>query len=354
MKLRENRREMIKYLVGGAVRDFLLNIDNNDMDYVVVDSSVQEMLSLGYEQVGKSFPVFLDSNGDQYALARREISTGVSHHDFKFEINNVSLKDDLFRRDLTINALAMDEDGNILDFFNGKRDLNDKVIRHVSSAFKEDPLRLFRVARFATKFDDFSIASETIDLLKEMVSNGAVLNISKERIYEEFNKAIVYPKFYRFLEVLNEVNALQYMPFLNFNSEEIDFIKNSNIIDENIELKNLFLLVYTMVKFNKEPNFKIKFYDSETNDFFSICFNWLTTIKQKDFNSLSKLYNQKSIAMVSKFKHFLNDNEITKINNILNDFNSLSQQLSILATKTKNGKEIAEFKIEFIKNMIGK
>ena len=339
---------MKKYLVGGAVRDKVLNIPNNDMDYVVVNSSIQEMLNLGFEQVGKSFPVFLDKNGDQYALARKEISTGVRHHDFNFETNNVSLKDDLFRRDLTINALAIDENGDIIDYFNGMNDLKNKIIRHVSDAFTEDPLRVFRVARFAAKFHEFNVAEDTMQLMENMVENGAVDNISKERIYEEFNKAIEYKTFYKFLEILNKIKALKYMPFMDFNSEEIEFIKNSKIVSSNVSKNNLFNLVYTMVQFNKQPVFNVKFYDNEKKDFIALCFNWLFLIKNNNFEDIFKLYNQKSIAMVENFKEFLNKNERDKIDNIISKFNNISNEISKFSKNSKNGQDIAKYKNNLI------
>lgn len=347
------------YLVGGAVRDLILKIENHDMDYVVVDSSVEEMLSLGYEQVGKSFPVFLNNNGDQYALARREISTGVQHQYFKFEINKVSLKDDLFRRDLTINSIAMDDSGNILDFFGGINDLKNKRIRHVSDSFKEDPLRIFRVARFSSKFNDFTVAKETIELMKRMVIDGAVSNISKERIYEEFNKAIVLPNFFKFLEVLNEVNALENIPFINFNKVEVDFIKSKSLELMNSNLNhikefNLFLIIKTIYKFNKKIDFKVNLFDKKTMDVFKVCFDCFNYLENKSLNSLIKLYNQKSIIVINNLKIFLELNEQVLINETLKCFTILSKELSQVSHRKSNINELISFKNMFFLKMVEK
>ena len=144
------------YLVGGAVRDKLLGIPVKDRDWVVVGSSPDEMKEKGFKQVGKDFPVFIDpKTGEEYALARTERKSGHGYTGFEFDTNsNVTLEEDLARRDLTINAIAQDEDGNLIDPFNGQEDIKNKKLRHVSDAFSEDPLRVLRVARFYSKFHD--------------------------------------------------------------------------------------------------------------------------------------------------------------------------------------------------------
>ena len=180
------------YLVGGAVRDKILGIPIKDRDYLVVGSSPEEMIKLGYKPIGKDFPVFLHpETNEEYALARTEKKIGKGYHGFEFFASPaVTLEEDLMRRDITINAIAEDEDGNIYDPYNGIKDIQNKVIRHVSDAFTEDPLRVFRVARFYARFEDFNIHEDTEDLMRKMVSSGEIGSLSIERILTEILKGL--------------------------------------------------------------------------------------------------------------------------------------------------------------------
>lgn len=199
------------YKVGGCVRDFILGKEPHDVDYVVVGSTVEEMLSLGYKQVGNDFPVFLHpETGEEYALARKEVKTGDKHTDFKFEFGpDITLKSDLKRRDITINSLAMDiETHAIYDYFNGLTDLVNKTIRHTSEHFKEDPLRVLRVVRFASMLQ-FEIAPQTKQLLIDMVREGCLKHLTVERVWKEIEKALHSPYFYTFIEQLDEIHALK-------------------------------------------------------------------------------------------------------------------------------------------------
>ncbi len=174
------------YRVGGAVRDKLLNYPCYENDWVVVGSSPQEMIKLGYQPVGNDFPVFIKTEtGEEYALARTERKSGVGYQGFTFHTApNISLEDDLIRRDLTINAMAEDADGNIIDPYGGQKDLRRKVLRHVSDAFIEDPLRVLRVARFAARYHHlgFTIAPETEALMKSIVNRGELADLIAERV----------------------------------------------------------------------------------------------------------------------------------------------------------------------------
>tara|TARA_B100000768_G_C11281533_1_gene378913 strand:- start:6 stop:1157 length:1152 start_codon:yes stop_codon:yes gene_type:complete len=180
------------YLVGGAVRDKILGVPVSDKDYLVVGSTPEEMVKLGYKPIGKDFPVFLHpKTKEEYALARTERKVGKGYHGFKFFTSpEVTLEDDLRRRDITINAIAEDEEGNIYDPFNGKNDIKNRIIRHVSDAFVEDPLRVLRVARFAALDNQFRIQSETLALMKKMVSSGELGSLSVERIVAEITKGL--------------------------------------------------------------------------------------------------------------------------------------------------------------------
>ena len=177
------------YLVGGAVRDQLLGRSPTEFDWVVVGSTPEAMLDQGFNRVGRDFPVFLEpKTGQQYALARTERRTGPGHADFVCHAaSDVTLEEDLARRDLTINAMARDRDGTLIDPHNGQRDIDDCVLRHVSPAFAEDPLRVFRVARFAAQLPGFDIAADTLALMRSMVDELAAL--SGERVFAELQKA---------------------------------------------------------------------------------------------------------------------------------------------------------------------
>ncbi|AIY64691.1 tRNA nucleotidyltransferase [Pseudoalteromonas piratica] len=200
------------YLVGGAVRDKLLKRTIKECDYVVVGSTPSELISLGYQQVGNDFPVFLHPiTKDEYALARTERKSGQGYTGFICDFTpTVTLEEDLVRRDLTVNAMAEDENGNIIDPFNGKADLDNKLLRHVSDAFSEDPLRILRVARFAARYHylGFSIAAETMLLMQEMVAQGEINTLTKERIWLEIEKSLEDGAINVFTDVLAEINAL--------------------------------------------------------------------------------------------------------------------------------------------------
>jgi tRNA nucleotidyltransferase/poly(A) polymerase len=179
------------YAVGGAVRDKLLDLLVSDMDYVVVGSTEQEMLDVGFKPAGAFFPVFLHpTTGDEYALARKEKKSGVGHTAFTVEFDKeVTLTEDLARRDLTINAMAKDlETGEIVDPFRGQRDLKHKILRHTSDAFAEDPLRVVRLARFYARFEDFRVADETTLMAQKVVASGEMDALSEERFWAEMDK----------------------------------------------------------------------------------------------------------------------------------------------------------------------
>jgi len=180
------------YLVGGAVRDKIMDIPVNDKDYLVVGSTPEEMVKLGYKPIGKNFPVFLHpKTKEEYALARTEKKVGKGYHGFKFYTSpDVTLEEDLSRRDITINAIAEDEDGNIYDPFNGKDDIKNKIIRHVSDAFIEDPLRVLRAARFSALDVKFRIQTETLELMSAMVLSGELKFLSLERVVAEVGKGL--------------------------------------------------------------------------------------------------------------------------------------------------------------------
>jgi tRNA nucleotidyltransferase (CCA-adding enzyme) len=196
------------YVVGGAVRDELLGLPVQDRDHVVVGATPEEMVARGYKPVGKDFPVFLHpETHEEFALARTERKSGRGYKGFTIHAApDVTLEDDLRRRDLTINAMARAEDGALIDPFNGRKDLQDGVLRHVSEAFAEDPVRILRVARFAARLG-FRIAEETLALMRRMVDSGEVDALVPERVWQEFARGLAEPNPERMLEALERCGA---------------------------------------------------------------------------------------------------------------------------------------------------
>lgn len=203
---------MKTYLVGGAVRDALMGQPVHDRDWVVVGATTDEMLAQGFQSVGADFPVFLHpETKEEYALARTERKTAAGYHGFAVVADaSITLEEDLSRRDLTVNAIAQATDGTLVDPYGGVADLNAKVLRHVSAAFAEDPVRVLRLARFAARYADagFTVAPETMALMREMVAAGEVDALVPERVWAEFVKAVHTPRPSVFLHVLRECGAL--------------------------------------------------------------------------------------------------------------------------------------------------
>jgi tRNA nucleotidyltransferase (CCA-adding enzyme) len=201
---------MRSYVVGGAVRDELLGRPVTDRDHVVVGATPQQMLELGFRPVGKDFPVFLHPDThEEYALARTERKTAPGYHGFVFHTSpDVTLEDDLVRRDLTINAMARADDGSIVDPYNGQADLRERIFRHVSNAFAEDPVRILRLARFAARFPDFRVHDSTLALMRSMVDAGEVDALVPERVWQELSRGLMEERPSRMFDVLRDCGAL--------------------------------------------------------------------------------------------------------------------------------------------------
>ena len=237
------------YAVGGAIRDTLMGLPVHDIDYVVVGSSVEEMIAQGFRPVGKDFPVFLHPKTQaEYALARTERKTGKGYKGFMFYADStVTLEQDLGRRDLTINAMAQEvaADGRlvgpILDPFNGQQDLVAKVFRHVSDAFAEDPLRLLRIARFAARFPDFTVAPETMVALQSIVQSNELAALSAERIWQELARGLIASKPMRMLQILLDTGAAKALLPSGLTANLVqerfreEFIKRFQLIGESLE-----------------------------------------------------------------------------------------------------------------------
>ncbi|WP_315546629.1 multifunctional CCA tRNA nucleotidyl transferase/2'3'-cyclic phosphodiesterase/2'nucleotidase/phosphatase [Lautropia mirabilis] len=199
------------YRVGGSVRDELLGLPAGDRDWVVVGATPEQMLAQGFQAVGKDFPVFLHPQShEEYALARTERKTAPGYKGFAVHFSpDVTLEDDLLRRDLTINAIARAADGSLVDPFHGQADIQARIFRHVSPAFREDPVRILRLARFAARFPDFTIAPETLALMREMTAAGEVHALVAERVWQELSRGLMSQRPSRMLQVLDQAHALR-------------------------------------------------------------------------------------------------------------------------------------------------
>ena len=249
------------YKVGGCVRDYLLGIVATDNDYVVVGSNPKQMLSLGFKQVGKNFPVFLHpTTGEEYALARSEKKVSAGYTGFSFDTNEkITLLEDLARRDLTINAIAQDEHGNLIDPFGGIADLKNQVLRHVSAAFVEDPLRVLRIARFQARFN-FAIADETMLLMHQIVKSTELTTISKERIWGELHRALISAFPYNFFILLEQIGAFgqiltQFKRCFQIKPNNINWLKV--VCDQMVEHKyilneRLAILFYALCQYSED------------------------------------------------------------------------------------------------------
>lgn len=204
---------MKTYVVGGAVRDELLGLPVKDHDHVVVGATPEDMVKAGFRPVGKDFPVFLHpQTQEEYALARTERKTAPGYKGFVFHTSSdVTLEEDLVRRDLTINAIARGDDGVLVDPYNGQQDIKDRIFRHVSDAFAEDPVRILRLARFASRYPDFHVAPETNALMKRMVEEGEVDALVPERVWQEIARGLMEQKPSRMLEALRDCGALSHI-----------------------------------------------------------------------------------------------------------------------------------------------
>jgi len=251
------------YLVGGAIRDRLLGFSPPyENDWVVVNARPDDLEKKGYKKVGKSFPVYINpETGEEYALARRESKSGSGYHGFDFDISpNISLEEDLARRDLTINAIAQDENGQLIDPYKGQEDLENRKLRHVSLAFKEDPLRVLRIARFKAKLHNlgFTIAEETYSLITEIVESGELLALVPERIWLETEKTLKHSRFDQYFKTLIKINALDQI-YPDLAGLQKDFF--SNIIfqqasQEMVSTKYRFAVIFYALL--KEKNSDIK------------------------------------------------------------------------------------------------
>ena len=266
------------YKVGGAVRDKLMGLRPKDNDWLVVGASIVEMENMGFQKVGKDFPVFLHpKTKEEYALARKEIKSGKGYKGFKFNFSpDITLEEDLKRRDLTINAIAEDQDGNIIDPYGGRSDLEAKVLKHVSESFFEDPLRSLRVARFYAQFEDFSIHPSTEDALQKISKSEELKDLTRERVWVETAKSLEL-NFERFLYIIKKFNLdmpwydqLKVIPQITSNSPNVKWCqvseKNNFRFAEKLLTTNS--IKQTLEIWSKISKFDIACSKQEKIDFF--------------------------------------------------------------------------------------
>ena len=311
------------YKVGGAVRDSLLGIDSKDKDWVVIGSTVEEMLSKGFKKVGKNFPVFLHPiTNEEYALARTERKSGKGYKGFDFLFTpDITLEEDLMRRDLTINAIAEDEDGKIIDPFNGQADLKNKTFKHVSDAFYEDPLRALRIARFSAQLDDFKIHDDTKKALKKISDGDELKDLSRERVWEETIKASKY-NLIQYLTVIIEhdlsspwFDTLKALPEELDQNLEIAWCQISELNNfkfgeklnssESIAKRLVFWKQFSEFDINEDINYKLKFF--------------------KNFSQNNNKFVSEILVFFPKIKNYCSSiiNEYTQLN-----FGALAEQIS--------------------------
>ena len=285
------------YKVGGAVRDKIMGLQPKDIDWVIEGSTVSELKKKGFKQVGKDFPVFLHPNTkEEYALARKEVKSGKGYKGFKFDFSpEITLEDDLKRRDLTINAIAEDQDGTIIDPYNGQKDIQNKILRHVSESFFEDPLRALRVARFYAQFEGFEIHPKTKDALLKIGKSGELKELSRDRVWVETGKSLNF-NFQKFLQVIKEFNLkspwfdeLEVIPKITSNNPNIKWCQTAE--SNNYKFANK-LLKSNSIKQTLNIWFKISKFDVSSNvnkkiDFFS---SITSKNYEKDVNEVLKSF----------------------------------------------------------------
>lgn len=272
------------YLVGGAVRDQLMGRESRDRDYVVVGATQEQMLNMGYKKVGADFPVFLHpESGEEYALARNERKTGPGYNGFEVDFSpNVTLEEDLYRRDLTINSMAIENmTGRVIDPYGGVNDLNNKILRHTSEAFAEDPVRVLRIARFAARYTDFRIHESTLGLMREIVTEEFEY-LTAERVWMEFKKGLMEQTPSIMFSYLYQVGADEYLrEWFNWGAGQHHFCGRDMALDQAAlneqPLEIRFAIIAT--GFKKKEDYRKWCVSSDCEEVATIVNNELNTVK---------------------------------------------------------------------------
>ena len=347
------------YLVGGAVRDKLLGFEPKEKDWVVVGSNSQEMKKNGFKQVGKDFPVFIHpKSGEEYALARTERKSGHGYTGFEFDTDsNVTLEEDLERRDLTINAIAEDESGNLIDPFRGQEDIKNQKLRHVSNAFSEDPLRVLRLARFKVKLPEFSIVPETLDMVRKIVSSGELTYLTGERIWLEMYKSERIRDFYDELYKLGVIGKIK-----GFHSGMLKPIKQGEPMlgcqsSKKFQIISYFIYFYTenidkfcdelkipndyrdLAKMLDNSKYDIDQYEPKNNEYDQL----LELVDKLDIRKTERLKNFFECIQINDDKKIFFELLIEKINNYkLSNEDQKKSKDEIIKIIRKTHREIAQ------------
>ena len=341
------------YLVGGAVRDRLLKRSVGDRDWVVVGSSAEEMISLGFLTVGKKFPVYLHpETKEEYALARRETKVSKGHLGFEVDASaTITLEEDLLRRDITINAIAENSDGELIDPYDGLMDIKNRVIRHVSEAFAEDPLRVFRVARFMAELSDFKVADETHALILEMTQSGALSELSAERVSSEMIKALESANPKLFFEFLAGCEGLSdWFPELidgNFVFSSVDSIDRFCELDLD---KKSFESLVKRLKLPKKYLRASRYWSS----FAYLIKNWQRSSKEELYDCLDEtnfFHNGSNLARMLNLASKHGSYELKELESLLNKLTNMDfgQKQSKL-TGEALGRQIRENRIQWLRS----
>jgi len=283
------------YVVGGAVRDALMGREFSDRDWVVVGATVEDMLAAGFKPVGADFPVFLHPHThEEYALARTERKSGHGYKGFTFHADpTVTLEEDLARRDFTINAMAMDAQARLIDPYNGLADLEGKLMRHVSPAFVEDPLRVLRLARFLARFLDFSVAEDTLALCRKLRDSGELKHLVAERVYAEFNKGMGEEKPSRMIKLINtlecwpELAAGCAVPFVQFDKPEFDRLNGLQTGLQTAQDRWVYSLGFFLNAAEIKALAKAWRLPRDTEDLATLASNFLAFLQTNQFDSAS-------------------------------------------------------------------
>lgn len=297
------------YLVGGAVRDTMLGLNPKDRDFVVVRSTIEEMEARGFQKVGADFPVFLEPNtGEEYALARTEKKTGPGYMGFDTRFTpDVTIEEDLARRDLTINAMALDEEsGTLVDPYGGFQDLQNKVLRHTSGAFIEDPLRVLRLARFCSRFPAFTVDHSTVNYVKQMIEEGMLEELTAERVFVEFSKGLSENKpslMYKFLEMVGARNLNQH--FLPNDISRYEALDNAAQNGEDLAV----LFAITASNFRSKAHFisaTIPSYIAEVAMLVNNELGFVTNYRSYSYEERAMFFNRVDLyRRQSRFEHVL-------------------------------------------------
>ena len=344
---------MQTYLVGGAIRDRLLGLPSPyEKDWVVVNGPPDHLKTKGYKKVGKSFPVFIDPvTGEEHALARREKKPSSGYHGFDFDAGpDITLEEDLSRRDLTINAIAEDENGNLIDPFGGQDDIKDRVLRHVSEAFREDPLRVLRIARFKAKLSqfDFIIANETINLVSKIVESGELSSLVPERTWLETEKVFKADDFNEYFITLINLNAFNeiYPDLIDLDSEffSSDLILEAAKQDYSTEIR--FASIFYSLMRTGEKDIKNRLESMQENMRFAnsykklpLMLNSSLAMIEKDISKFTADHQLRIIESIDAIRNPENLDQLSKLI-MLDHSSNFTQKITALQKSLGNAKNI--------------